>query len=128
MKRSDQIVAAAAARFHAPLIVLFALTLLAARAPGGGVGFLAGLALALAFVLHALVFGAAAARAAFPPIAARLLIAAGILLACFGAGAPRAPYAAQFIEAGLCIATASAAAMLIAVLFGRLPTLRDSEW
>jgi multisubunit Na+/H+ antiporter MnhB subunit len=128
MKRSTHVVLAAAARLYAPLIVLFAFALMAMRAPGGGVGFLGGLAFGLAFLLHALVFGAAAARAAFPPFAARLLLAAGVGAAMLGAGAPGLPYAPQLIEGGLFTATAAAAALIASVLFGRLPTLSDTEW
>lgn len=128
MKRSTHVVLAAAARLYAPLIVLFAFAVMAMRAPGAGVGFLGGLAFGLALVLHALVFGAGAARAAFPPAAARLVLAGGAVAATLGAGAPGLAYAPQLIEGGLFAATASAAALIISVLFGRLPTLRDAEW
>ena len=58
MKAGAHVVLGAAARFYVPLIALFALALLADRAPGGGIGFVAGLAFGLVPVLHALVFGA----------------------------------------------------------------------
>jgi hypothetical protein len=32
------------------------------------------------------------------------------------------------MEAGLAAATAAACALIVAVLFGRAPTLRDAEW
>jgi multisubunit Na+/H+ antiporter MnhB subunit len=128
MKRGDHVVVAAAARLYAPLIVLFAFSVLATRAPGDGVGFLAGLAFALAHALHALVAGAAAARRALPPMAARLALAGGVAAALLGAGAPAWRYAAQIIEAGVFLTTAAAAALIVSTLFGRLPTLRDAEW
>ncbi|MEZ6024243.1 MAG: MnhB domain-containing protein [Hyphomonadaceae bacterium] len=84
MKPGAQIVLAAAARFYTPLIVLLGLSLLAARAPGGGVGFIAGLAFVAALILHALVFGAAASRAAFPPWIARIALSLGLALALVG--------------------------------------------
>lgn len=128
MKAGGHIVLSNAARLYAPLVALFALTLVVARAPGEGAGFLSGLMFALAFVLHALIFGAAAARGAFPPFAARLLIALGIGCAAAGAGLPGWTYAALAIEAGAFAATVGAAALVVIVLFGRVPTLRDADW
>lgn len=128
MKPGAQIILVSAARLYTPLILLFALTLFAARAPGGGVGFMAGLAFALAFVLHGLVFGAAGLRAAFPPLAMRLLLAAGMAIALAGAGGPGLRFSAQAVEAGLALTTAASASLVIAALFGRAPTLRDADW
>lgn len=128
MKVASHIVLASAARLCAPLIALFALTLLVARAPGTGVGFTAGLAVALVLVLHALVFGAAAARAAFPAWVGRVVLVAGLVASIVAAGAPRWAFAPQVMEAGLFAATTAAGALIIAVLFGRAPTLRDAEW
>lgn len=128
MKAGGQVVLANAARLYAPLVALFALSLVVARAPGEGAGFLSGLMFALAFVLHALIFGAAAARLAFPPLAARLLVALGVAGAAIGAGLPRWMYAPLIIEAGVLAATVGAAALVIVSLFGRAPTLRDADW
>ena len=128
MKPGAQIILLSAARLYAPLILLFALTLLAARAPGGGVGLMAGLAFALALALHVLVFGAAGLRAAFPPPVMRLVLAAGVVVALAGAGTPGWRFSAQAVEAGLTAATAAAAGLIIAVLSGRAPTLRDADW
>ena len=128
MKPGSHIVLVSAARLYTPLILLFALSLASARAPGSGVGVLAGMAFALALMLHALVFGVAALRAAFPPAAMRLVLAAGAAAALAGAALPRWLYAAQAIEAGVALATAAAASLIVAVLFGRAPTLRDAEW
>jgi multicomponent Na+:H+ antiporter subunit B len=128
MRAGPHVVLRAAAKLHTPLIVLFAASLLAVRAPGEGVGFIAGLAFALALVLHVIVFGAAAARAAFPTPLARVLLALGVIGALVGAGAPNFQYARQLGEAGLFLATISAFALVLAVLAGRAPTLRDEDW
>lgn len=127
MKAGAHVVIAAAARLYAPIILLFALTLFSARAPGEGVGFLAGLAFALAFALHALVFGADAARAALPPRLLRVILALGAGVALAAAGAPALSFAPQAIEAGTFAAVAAACALIVIVLFGRAPTLRDAD-
>lgn len=126
--RAAQILLLSAARYYAPLIALFALALMAIYAPGSGVGLLAGLAFALALALHGLVFGADAARAAFPPIIARMLLSLGLIAAIGAAGAPGLRYGAHIIEAGLFTATAAAGALILAALMGRAASLRDEEW
>lgn len=127
MKGGAQAVVAAAARFFTPLMALFAFALLAERAPGDGVGFVAGLAFGLLQMLHALTFGAEAARAAFPTPLARLALALGVIAICMGAGLPGFVFAAQVIEAGAFAVTVSGASIIVQVLFGRAPTLRDAE-
>ncbi len=128
MKPGGHVVVAAAARLYAPLLGLFALTLFVTRAPGSGVGFLAGLVFGLALALHALAFGAGASRAAFPPSVAHTGLSAGVLTVLLGAASPGLGFAAQLAEAGLFLATGSAAALILAVLVGRAPTLPDGEW
>ncbi|MGD9967004.1 MAG: MnhB domain-containing protein [Hyphomonadaceae bacterium] len=125
MKPGAHVVAAAATRLYTPLITLFALFLLIAAAPGSGAGFVAGLAFGLALLLHALVFGAAEARAAIPAPLPRLLLAGGAILALVSAGLNGFVYATQLIEAGIFAATIGAGAIVIQVVFGRAPTLRD---
>lgn len=125
--RSLQIVIAAAARFFTPLMALFALALLATRAPGNGVGFVAGLAFGLVLILHALTFGADAARTAFPTPVARATLAFGLIAICVGAGLPGFAYAGQVIEAGGFTATVAGGAIVVQTLFGRATTLRDAE-
>ena len=98
------------------------------RVAGGGVGFVAGVAFGLLLMLHALTFGAVAARSAFPTILARLSLAIGIGGICAGAGLPGWAYAAQLIEAAAFLCTVAAAALVLQVVFGRAPTLRDGEW
>lgn len=127
MKPGGQIVAAAAARLYLPLIALFAFSLLATRAPGSGVGFVAGLGFGLVFVLHALTFGADAARRAVPPLVMRAMGSLGLIAALAGEAGVAFPYAAQAAEAGVFAATAAAAWLALAVVMARAPTLQDSE-
>jgi multisubunit Na+/H+ antiporter MnhB subunit len=124
---SSNVIVAAAARFFTPLTALFAAALLVGGAPGDGVGFVAGLAFALLLMLHALTFGVAAARTAFPTPLARLMLALGVVAACVGAGLPGFVFAPQLIEAGGFAATVAGAALVIHVLFGRAPTLQGAE-
>lgn len=120
-------VLAATARLYGPLAVLLALVLLSMAPAGRGVGLTAGLLAGLALVLHALVFGVAASKAALPPTLARVLIGLGLVAAVSGPGLPRFAYAPQLLEGGLAVLTASGAALLVQVLFGRVPTLREAE-
>jgi hypothetical protein len=128
MKPGAHIALAAAARFYAPLIALFALTLLIDSDAGGGVGLVAGFAFVLALLAHVLVFGAAAARAAAPPFVARSMLALGLATAVAGGGLPRLAFAPQLLEGGLFLVTAAGGALILAVLVGRAPTMRDEEW
>lgn len=116
-----------AARLFLPLAFLFALSLLATRAPGQGAGLIAGLGFALALMLHALIFGAGAARRAFPGVAARGALAGGVVLAALGAGFTHAPLAAEIAELGLFLAIVGAFGLVFAVLIGRAPTLREED-
>lgn len=125
MKEGANTVLAAAARFYTPLMALFALTLLVLRPAGSGVGLIAGLAFLLVLILHALVFGAAAARTAAPPFLMRALSALGFIAAVVGWASPRLVFAREVIEAGLFVVTAAGGALAIGVLFGRAPTMRD---
>lgn len=128
MKPGSHLVLAAAARRYLPLMALLALSLFVTRAPGSAVGLLAGMVFALALGLHALVFGAHAARAAFPPLAARVGLASGLLAALGSVFAPSLDGAGQLSELGLFVATASGAALTLTVLMGRAPTLNDEDW
>jgi hypothetical protein len=126
MKEGAHAALAAAARFYTPLIVLFSLTLLVVRPAGGGVGLIAGLAFLMALTVHALVFGADAARAAAPPFLMRLIAALGLAGAVAGMAAPRMLFARELGEAGAFGVTAAGGALVIAVLFGRAPAMRDA--
>lgn len=125
MKDGAHTVLATAARFYAPLIVLFALSLLIVRPAGAGVGLVAGLGFVLVLMLHALVFGAGAARAAAHPFLMRTLLALGLALVVFGATVPRLIFGRELIEAGLFAVTAAGGALVGMALFGRAPTMRD---
>lgn len=118
----------ATARLYAPLIVLFALSLLAVAPSGSGIGFVAGLAAGLALMLHALVFGAAASARAFPPWLSRVFVALGLATASVSVGVPGLAFAPRIVEAGAFLLTQGACALVIVALFGRAPTLRDGEW
>lgn len=128
MKPGAHIVLRAAARFYTPLVVLFALSLLASRPAGGGIGFISGVGAGLALALHMLVYGAATAGAAFPAPWARALLALGLLAVLIGAGAPSLPYAPHAVEMGLFVLMFSGTALILTVLVGRAPTLRDEDW
>lgn len=128
MKSGGQIVLAAAARLFTPILALFALSLFVTRAPGAGVGLVAGLAFALVIALHALVFGAAATKQALPPGLLRALLGLSLVAALLGAGAPGLRMAPKLVEGAVFVAMSSAAAFVIIVVFGRAPTLRDAEW
>lgn len=125
MRAPPLTVVRAAARFYTPLMAAFAASLLLMRAPGTGVGFAAGLAFALVLVTHVLVFGAAAARAACPPLTARIMLALGLIAAFAGVGAPELPLAKQITEAGVLISTGAGVALVLAVLVARAPTMRE---
>ena len=128
MKPVSHHVPVAAARLYLPLMALFGLSLFATRTAGSGVGLLAGIIFALALALHALVFGALAARKAFPPIAARCGLAGGLLAGLTSATAPSLAVAARLAELGLFLAMASGAVLTLTVLMGRAPTLHDEDW
>jgi hypothetical protein len=102
--------------------------MLALSASGAGVGFVAGLGLALALALHLLVFGASAARIAAPPAFVRVVLTFGVIAALGAAAAPQWAWSAQAMEAGLFVATASAASLCLSALAGRAPSLRDEDW
>ncbi len=127
MTPSGHVALPAAARFYTPLIALFAATLLLRAPAGAGIGLTAGLAFVLALLLHVLVFGAAAARAAAPPLICRLLLALGLSFALTGTLSPSFGNASQLTEGGLFIVTAASGALILTVLIGRAPTMRDEE-
>jgi len=127
MREGAHIALAAAARFYTPLIVLFALALLAVRPAGEGVGLIAGLAFLLALWAHVLVFGAASARAATPPMLTRFLMAAGLVASAVGASAPGLMFGAQLVEGGFFVTVTAGGALMLQVIVGRAPTMRDGD-
>lgn len=118
---------AASARTVTPLAALFAFSLLAVGGPGDGVGFRAGLAFALVVAIHLLVFGARASRKALPLAALRLMLALGVVAVAGAQAAGYWSFAPQLAEAGLFFATAATVALVLGVVVGRAPTLRDQE-
>jgi hypothetical protein len=55
------------------------------------------------------------------------LLCLGIAAVLFGAGGPRLPGAVMLLEAGLFTTTAAGAALVLAALAGRAPTLLRDE-
>lgn len=127
MKRAEPVTLLVASRLVTPLALLFGAAMLAARPPGDGVGLLAGLVVALVIVLHALVFGAGAARAAVSPLFARLMLAVGLGGTLIQAGVPGWSFSAQVGEAGAFIATVGVSSLITVALFGRAPGMRDED-
>lgn len=128
MKPGAHIALLSAVRFYTPLVLLLALSFLATRPAGSGVGLIAGLGVALALALHVLVFGADAARAAFPPLLARAMMSLGLIAAVASAGMGDVAFAPQLAEAGLFAVAVAGSALALKVLVGRAPTLRDEDW
>jgi multisubunit Na+/H+ antiporter MnhB subunit len=128
MKTGGRANLAAAAQVFAPFLVLIAAAALVASAPGAGIGFVAGLIVALAAVLHALVFGAQAARRAAPPAMLRLALVFGVLAALAGLALQGNDLAHSISEAGLFLATAAGAMLAINTLIGRASALDETSW
>jgi multisubunit Na+/H+ antiporter MnhB subunit len=118
----------AAARLQLPLIALFTASLFVLRAPGTGVGFLAGLSFALVLTLHLLVFGAEAARKTPPGPAGRAAVGFGMIGVLVATGAPRLAFGHEIVEASLFLLTFGAVSLAIGVIVGRAPTMRDEDW
>ncbi len=128
MAAGPYVVLRAAARLYLPLALVFAFSLFTLRPPGSAVGLVAALAFALALILHVVVFGAAAARAALPPVLMRVLLGAGLGMILLGVGAPNVAHAGQVIEAGLFLISTATLAMFVIALAGRAPSLREEPW
>lgn len=126
MRSAGQIALANATRALTPAIAFLALLFAAEEIPGAGVA--GGLLLGLGAIAYAIVFGAAAARRAFPPLAWRVIAGLALvgLIAC--ACAPDWSYGRRFAEACLAAALAAALALAFTALAGRAPMLRDEEW
>jgi hypothetical protein len=115
-------------RWLTPMGALFAFALLANWPPGTGVGFAAGLAIALPIVFNALLLGVRATLGALPHALLRLGLVAGLVLSFVGAGLPNMRWSAQLVEAGAGVATASSVCLALLVVMGRAGTFRDSSW
>jgi hypothetical protein len=128
MSGSENAVFVVAARWLTPLGALFAFTLLANWPAGVGVGFVAGLAIALPVALNALIFGVRSILAAAPPFALRAALAFGVVLALAGAGVPNFGWSVQLVELGAFMATASSVSLVSLAIMGRAGALRDATW
>lgn len=108
------------------VLVFFACLLLWTRA-SGGVGFAAGLLLVLAITLHALVNGSRAVMALTPLLVLRVALFMGVLAAAASLMPGSFPFASTIAEAGAFACVVGAGTMIIFVLFGRAPTLRETD-
>src|SRR4051794_7001144 len=118
MSGSENAVFVVAARWLTPLGALFAFTLLANWPVGSGIGFVAGLAIALPVALNALIFGVRSVLAGAPPFALRATLALGVVLAFVGAGVPNLGWSAQLVELGAFMATASSVSLVSLAIMG----------
>lgn len=116
------------ARSYSPAIALLACALLIVAGPGQGHGSVAALVFASAVTLHALTFGAAAARRALPAPLLRGTLCVGALALVAAMAAPVSVWTLRAAESGGFLALASAASLFWQTLISRAPTLRDSEW
>jgi multisubunit Na+/H+ antiporter MnhB subunit len=128
MNSNENAVIVVAARWITPLAALFAFTLLANWPAGTGVGLVAGLALALAIVLNALIFGVRSVLMAAPPFVLRAALMLAVIVAFAGVGLPDLPWSAQFVEFGAFAATASGVTLISLAIMGRAGALRDATW
>lgn len=128
MNPAGQVVMAAAARLYAPLAAAIALAVLVNSGADAELGLAAGLMLGFAPLLHALVFGADAAARAFPSWLARLMLAAGPLLAIGADLIAPGSLRATLTQAGVLVAATAATHLIATALIGRAPTLPDADW
>lgn len=130
-------------------IILFALYVQFHGDYGPGGGFQAGVIFAVAFILHALVFGLDATRTALPEPVLRLGMVAGLLLYAgtgvatmllggnllgYDALAPNSThhegqhYGILLVELGVGVGVASTMIMIFYQFAGREPEIRDEDW
>ncbi|MGF1545395.1 MAG: Na(+)/H(+) antiporter subunit B [Parvularculaceae bacterium] len=133
-----------------PFIVLFALYVQFHGDYGPGGGFQAGVIFAVAFILHALVFGLAATKKALPQSALSAMMASGVLLYAgtgvvtmllggnllgYDALAPNSThhagqhYGIIVVELGVGLAVASTMLTIFYLFAGREPDIiTDDDW
>ena len=137
-----------------PLIVVFGLYVQFHGDFGPGGGFQAGVIVAVAVILYALIFGIDEAQRAVPPSVARYGAAAGVLLyAAVGLATLVLPFAGEaanfldydalhpdqghhtgqhygilLVELGVLITVASVMLAIFYAFAGRVPDILDEEW
>src|SRR6185312_10019193 len=79
--RGENAILAVASRWMTPLAALFAFMQLASWPAGAGVGFVAGVALAVPIAFNALLFGVQSVLVAMPAAALRAMLALGLIAA-----------------------------------------------
>lgn len=135
------------AKFLIPLIALFAFYVQFHGDYGPGGGFQAGVILAAAVILYALIFGLAAAKKAVPPAAVRIAMSLGVLL-YGGTGVLTWLLGANFldydvlahdpshgqhygilaVELGVLFSVASVMVAIFYAFGSRQPELSDEDW
>ena len=128
MNGGENAVLVVAARWLTPLAALFSFTLLANWPAGAGVGFVAGIAMALPIAMNALIFGVRSVLTSAPPFALRAALTLAVVLAFVGVGLPSFRWSAQCVELGAFVATASGVSLVSLAIMGRAGSLRDSTW
>ena len=126
-----------------PLIVVFGLYVQFHGDFGAGGGFQAGVILAAAILLYALVFGLDEAQRALPPAAARIGAALGVLLYA-GTGLAGIAFGGNYldyfvlpggqhvgillVELGVLLAVASVMILFFYAFAGRVREIPDEDW
>ena len=137
-----------------PMIVVFGFYVQFHGDFGPGGGFQAGVILAVAVILYALIFGVEAARKAVPPAAVRIGAALGVLIysgvgvvTLFAGGTGEAAnfldynaliadqshhagqhYGIMFVELGVLCTVTSVMLAIFYAFAGRVPDIPDEEW
>jgi len=150
MKTDHHVILRVIAKCFIPLIVIYGFYVHFHGEVGPGGAFQAGVILAVALILHALIFGLVNTMKAVPPVFARSLAAVGVLLyAGVGVwalmkGGHFLEYQALFgeppgghdgqhagiiiIELGVLFAVAGAMVTIFYALAGRVAEIRDEDW
>ena len=150
MKTDHHVILRVIAKCFIPLIVIYGFYVHFHGEVGPGGAFQAGVVLAVALILHALIFGLANTMKAVPPVFARSLAAVGVLVyagvgvwalvqsgnfleyqALFGE--PPGGHDGQhagiiIIELGVLFAVTGAMVTIFYALAGRVAEIRDEDW
>lgn len=150
MKTDHHVILRVIAKCFIPLIVIYGFYVQFHGETGPGGAFQAGVVLAVAVILNALIFGLANTMRAVPPVFARSLAAVGVLIfAGVGVwamlkGGLYLEYQALFgegpgghdgqhagiilVELGVLFAVAGAMVTIFYALAGRVAEIRDEDW